>query len=991
MQKTPNIQGSALSLMAVSAPHWIRSASTESATITSRTPFSLQNAIRLAVDKALKKEGALGTSNWSSRKGIDESVLLMEHWENEKEGLEKRMRDIQPDILFIGAMTPSFPGAIEVAKLAKDVLGEKVLTVIGGKHVNETFFSDKKDAKTIKHTKGSPLRLIQEGTIDPVFDLACAGRCEELILAIAEEVGQLLNQGKNTRGIYGSVDSWTQAVRGDWLAGWVDHASIQDRQSVGFPLKINQMPVPAKLFGIKGKFDVFGTEHTAHAFSETSSGCSFDCFFCSERSTINGRMQQPETASDRLLRQFKTIKEVALQEHGTDSVSVFLEDSTFLGLNKKPDQLLCLAELMKAEQFTIPFGGQFTVDLLLDPEIQEAVLALKEVGFTYIFAGMETEDEDIAKTMSKNTSKGLSWIERNEQAIAFLKKAGIKYGVAVLFGLGETQEKRLQQLDQLKAWQDTYQSPCVVSLNIAGIHPLQKQTGEEPNFAEWGTPADSPYLAIFQRIFGEASTKYLVKPELLPTLAELEEIEKRYKALQLEQEIRKAPNDQTHFERDFYFDEELYGKHLDGTFPATHLNSACMAAPFPDIRQRSTEIAAKENMLSVEEKRFIMQDARSKAAALAGIPDSMQSAVAFGRNTTEAASLAFWLSGIKPGEHALISDAENPSIKRIFEEHRDHGNPKREDGWSAWATHYAARGPRYTDMIPEKTGVASTVLKLVETPDATIETELQAQIQATTKVLIFSHVLRLTGRELPVHFICDIARKIKAEKNPNDPDLFILVDGAQALGNVPQVSVLDLGCDAYVATPHKTMRSEVLGILYFNPENPRIQKNLPHLQTLSPCNQQVILEGMFSEELGIQPNVPDSLSYADLAGFSAAVDTIQQYGMRNNDFSAINNHRGELKKYCIEQLLQIQAETGISIEIPDISTPTNFILSLQIPSRDGREIAQQLAKKGIFVSYIDGDETRALSKILRLSFQMDTTRKDIDHFITELRFLLSDQ
>jgi len=94
---------------------------------------------------------------------------------------------------------------------------------------------------------------------------------------------------------------------------------------------------------------------------------------------------------------------------------------------------------MKAENFTMSFGGQFTVDYYWIPRYK-SIIELKDVGLSYIFTGMETEDEDIAKKMSKNVHKDLSWIERNEQAIAFLKNTGIKCGVAVLFGLGETQE-----------------------------------------------------------------------------------------------------------------------------------------------------------------------------------------------------------------------------------------------------------------------------------------------------------------------------------------------------------------------------------------------------------------------------------------------------------------------------------------------------------------------------------------------------------------------
>src|SRR3989338_4332189 len=99
-EKTP------LSLMALSAPHWVKRVTTESTCLTSRTPFSLQNAIRCAVAQALKHEDdPLGHSNWASRRGLDDSVFLMEYWEDEKQALQKKIEVIRPDILFIGAMT----------------------------------------------------------------------------------------------------------------------------------------------------------------------------------------------------------------------------------------------------------------------------------------------------------------------------------------------------------------------------------------------------------------------------------------------------------------------------------------------------------------------------------------------------------------------------------------------------------------------------------------------------------------------------------------------------------------------------------------------------------------------------------------------------------------------------------------------------------------------------------------------------------------------
>lgn len=528
-----------LKLMALSAPHWVKKVATKSNTLNSWSPFSLQNAVRLAAEKAQKGEGFLGQSNWSTKEGLRDTVFMMEYWEDEKISLENKLRELRPNILFIGAMTLAFPGAIEVAQLAKETLGENVFIVLGGKHANETFFEEKRHGQsnetTLRNTEGSPLGLMGRGKIGNIFDLVCSGSSEELIAAISEKIGQLIAEGKHPTEVRSELESFVKTVRGNWRAGWVEGGEIRQFQSNKIPLDYSEMPIPVELFGISGKFEVYGTELTAHAFSDTSPGCVFDCFFCSERSSINGPLNDRDHSANRLFRQLKSIKQVAIKENSTDSVSVFVEDSTLLDVGRNPDQLYLLAELMKGEDFAINFGGQFTIDQLLDVEIQKAILELRKVGLSYVFLGIETGDEEIARQMSKNIDKKTDWADKNEQAMAFLKEAGIKCGAAVLFGLGENQETRTKQLDRIKEWQQKYGEPSVVSLNLATIHPNQDQ-GLEEDFTEWGTPADSPHLQMFQEIFGEASLRYAVDKNNLPSMSELNEIKERYRELELHQE-----------------------------------------------------------------------------------------------------------------------------------------------------------------------------------------------------------------------------------------------------------------------------------------------------------------------------------------------------------------------------------------------------------------------------------------------------------------------
>src|SRR5436190_1841204 len=74
-----------------------------------------------------------------------------------------------------------------------------------------------------------------------------------------------------------------------------------------------------------------------------------------------------------------------------------------------------------------------------------------------------------------------------------------------------------------------------------------------------------------------------------------------------------------------------------------------------------------------------------------------------------------------------------------------------------------------------------------------------------TKVVMFSHIVSGLGTLMPARELCAMIR---------DRGALALVDGAQAVGQI-QVDVKALGCDAYVASPHKWMMApKGTGLLY---------------------------------------------------------------------------------------------------------------------------------------------------------------------------------
>jgi isopenicillin-N epimerase len=91
-------------------------------------------------------------------------------------------------------------------------------------------------------------------------------------------------------------------------------------------------------------------------------------------------------------------------------------------------------------------------------------------------------------------------------------------------------------------------------------------------------------------------------------------------------------------------------------------------------------------------------------------------------------------------------------------------------------------------------------------------------ITPKTRVVVFSQITSGRGILLPTKELCALARSRGA---------LSVVDGAQAIGQM-KVDVKDLGCDAYVASPHKWLLSpKGTGILYIRRDvQPRVWSTL---------------------------------------------------------------------------------------------------------------------------------------------------------------------
>jgi radical SAM superfamily enzyme YgiQ (UPF0313 family) len=426
-------------------------------------------------------------------------------------------------------------------------LSPETVIVLGGKHCNETFFSS--DAGSVCHLHASPAKLMAQGKIPHVFDLAFSGDGEDFIAEVGEVVARF--DGLKQDDVRARLDALfagtsfcpdrarLKSARGSWTATRLADGQLRNIVSAGLTLDRDALPAPAALFPVKSNFAIFGVDATAHVYSDSGKGCVFSCSFCSEASAINDKPVGIQTAASRLARQIRAVSDVGKQAGGL-RMSAFVEDSILL--NGHLSSLEKLAGQLEQSQNDVVFGAQLTIDMINHSKRLELIQRLSKCGLKYIFFGLETGDDDIAGRMHKNSESNKSkvssqtqssssgWLDRARRAIANLTATGIEVGVSVLFGLGETQDNRLRLLRQLQAWQETLGGPMVVSLNWAVQHPLRDPKNSF-DYLEWGVNVNSERYDVLCEMFGEASEIYPLPGQEMASLAELRAIRAEYDKL----------------------------------------------------------------------------------------------------------------------------------------------------------------------------------------------------------------------------------------------------------------------------------------------------------------------------------------------------------------------------------------------------------------------------------------------------------------------------
>ena len=303
------------------------------------------------------------------------------------DGLGRRLREVNPDILGISTLTFNLIDCWKATKLAKQVLPEAKV-VIGGQHVtlypNETLGLEGVDM--IVHGEG-------ERTFVRLIEALQKG-------GLREDLEQIAGLGFKD-GDYSFVHPHQDKVEDlDTLANPARHLIDLDR------------------------YDHIAAEGEKLATMQTSRGCPAKCLFCDIRMT-KFRKRSPEDVMEELR---------YLVDRGVDDI-FFVDDTITIDRNR----LFEICDMIKKSGMKIHFKVSARVDTV-KPAILEA---LRDAGCYRIHYGVESATPRLLKYLQKQVTP-----EKVSQAFNWTREAGIGSFAYCMIGIPtETRQEMMNTVD----------------------------------------------------------------------------------------------------------------------------------------------------------------------------------------------------------------------------------------------------------------------------------------------------------------------------------------------------------------------------------------------------------------------------------------------------------------------------------------------------------------------------------------------------------------
>ncbi|MBP7964283.1 MAG: cysteine desulfurase [Caldilineaceae bacterium] len=273
-------------------------------------------------------------------------------------------------------------------------------------------------------------------------------------------------------------------------------------------------------------------------------------------------------------------------------------------------------------------------------------------------------------------------------------------------------------------------------------------------------------------------------------------------------------------------------------------------------RQTNANVHRGVHTLS-EEATTLYENARLRIARFINAPSDKQ--VIFTRNTTESINLVAFSWGranLGPGDEVLITEMEH------------HSNIV------PW------------QILRDQLGFTLRYIPLAD--DGTLDlTDLEALINARTKLVAFVHMSNVLGVINPVKTLVDAAHAVGAK---------VLIDGAQSVPHMP-VDVQALDADFFAFSSHKMCGPTGMGVLY---GKRAILEAMPPFMGGGDMIREVKMSGSQWNTLPykFEAGTP---SIAEGIGLGAAVDYLAEVGME-----WVWAHEREITRYAYERMAQVE-------------------------------------------------------------------------------------
>jgi len=323
------------------------------------------------------------------KKGYDVNVIDCQALHLTLSDVEKELGKRKPDIVGLTSTTLTYKSALNIIKVAKDVLPD-CLTIIGGSHA--TFW----DEEALNEC--------------PQLDIIVRGEGETTLLEIAKKV----ENGKSFHDVVG-----TTCRKGDDIIKNPDRPHIEDLESLPYPA-FHLWPIEHfKKYG-KIIFPVM-----------TSRGCTFWCDFCSAVRMFGRkyRMRSPQKVVDEL--------EFLYKKYGEDQYTFY--DDAFT-VDQSRTEEIC-NEILK-RGLKIKWDCETRVDMVTKDLLQK----MKDAGCIAVWFGVEAGSEQVIKAMGKGIS-----LTQTFNAFKWANEVGLMTVASMILGFpGETRETAMESINLLK-------------------------------------------------------------------------------------------------------------------------------------------------------------------------------------------------------------------------------------------------------------------------------------------------------------------------------------------------------------------------------------------------------------------------------------------------------------------------------------------------------------------------------------------------------------